>query len=320
MLVNELRKEIENYDKKELKNIIVELYKRIPKSKKEDYNIDEFIKNGKKVEVKNDKLTIEQLEKEINYFLECVDYGYYSSPNKVISKKDRSTWRFKVKRYYKELINFLPNTNDGIKATKLLSDIFKRVSIGSNTLLFTNWETFRAIDILQGDFYEVIIKRILFNDYSRESMVKCIDLLDLPKDPYDFGEAMFDVFANCIKDEKKEEAIELLNEKIKEIELNIKETKNSHILYYLNEDKNSCVTCILKIYLSINKITEGIKYFHENYVERDKEILEYILLNILEEFNLKEEWIKEFEKYIKLDYRQSLLEKYKLLKDGGEFN
>ena len=27
----------------ELKNIIVELYKRIPKNKKEDYNIDEFL-------------------------------------------------------------------------------------------------------------------------------------------------------------------------------------------------------------------------------------------------------------------------------------
>ena len=48
MLVNELRKEIEKYDKNELKNIIIELYKRIPKNKKEDYNIDEFIKNSKK--------------------------------------------------------------------------------------------------------------------------------------------------------------------------------------------------------------------------------------------------------------------------------
>ena len=36
MLVSELRKEIEKYDKKELKNIIVELYKRIPKNKKEE--------------------------------------------------------------------------------------------------------------------------------------------------------------------------------------------------------------------------------------------------------------------------------------------
>ncbi len=45
MLVADLKKEIEKYNKKELESIIVELYKRIPKHKKEDYDIDEFIKN-----------------------------------------------------------------------------------------------------------------------------------------------------------------------------------------------------------------------------------------------------------------------------------
>ena len=44
MLVNELRKEIEKYEKKDLQNIIVELYKKIPKVKKEEYNIDENVK------------------------------------------------------------------------------------------------------------------------------------------------------------------------------------------------------------------------------------------------------------------------------------
>ena len=45
MLVNELKKEIEKYDKKDLVKIIVELYKRIPKYKKEEYSIDDFIKS-----------------------------------------------------------------------------------------------------------------------------------------------------------------------------------------------------------------------------------------------------------------------------------
>ena len=45
MLVSKLKKQIENYDKKDLEKIIIELYKRIPKNKKEDYNIDYFIQN-----------------------------------------------------------------------------------------------------------------------------------------------------------------------------------------------------------------------------------------------------------------------------------
>ena len=43
MLVKDVRKEIEKYNKLELTEIIVEWYKRIPKSKKEEYNIDDFI-------------------------------------------------------------------------------------------------------------------------------------------------------------------------------------------------------------------------------------------------------------------------------------
>ena len=45
MLLKDLKNEIKKYNKKELESIIVELYKRLPKSKKEDYDIDNFIKN-----------------------------------------------------------------------------------------------------------------------------------------------------------------------------------------------------------------------------------------------------------------------------------
>lgn len=56
MLVKDVRKEIEKYNKLELTEIIVELYKRIPKSKKEEYNIDDFIRDAqtKKKKVKKE--------------------------------------------------------------------------------------------------------------------------------------------------------------------------------------------------------------------------------------------------------------------------
>lgn len=92
MLVSEIRKELRKYNHKELENIILELYKIIPKKKKEEYNIDDYIKN---VSIKNKEkkivnLLFIDLKKEIIYFLDCVDNGYYSSPNRIISKKERS--------------------------------------------------------------------------------------------------------------------------------------------------------------------------------------------------------------------------------------
>ena len=43
MKVSELREIIKKYNEEDKEKIIVELYKRIPKKTKEDYNIDNYI-------------------------------------------------------------------------------------------------------------------------------------------------------------------------------------------------------------------------------------------------------------------------------------
>ncbi len=45
MKVNELREKIEKYARADLERITVELYKAIPKAKKEDMAVDELIAN-----------------------------------------------------------------------------------------------------------------------------------------------------------------------------------------------------------------------------------------------------------------------------------
>lgn len=72
---------------------------------------------------------------EINNFLELVDGEYYATPNKIVSKTERSSWRFKVKRYYKELNKIEPNSKNGGMATFLLIELFKRLSRGTYYLL-----------------------------------------------------------------------------------------------------------------------------------------------------------------------------------------
>ena len=95
MKVSELREIIKKYNEEDKEKIIVELYKRIPKRTKEDYNIDNYIMNlNVKVEKSDKEFTIERLEKEVNYFVECANSDLYASPNKIISKSERSKWRF----------------------------------------------------------------------------------------------------------------------------------------------------------------------------------------------------------------------------------
>ena len=61
----------------------------------------------------------------------------------------------------------------------------------------------------------------------------------------------------------------------------------------------------------------AITYFHKNYIEDDKEIKEYILLEKLEKLNLTKEWIKEYESNIDVKFRDSIIKKYAKLKKSS---
>ena len=314
MKVNELREIIKQYSKQENEKIIVELYKRIPKSIKEDYNIDDFIVNlNVKIEKEDKNVTIDILEKQINYFLDCAMNNLYSSPNRVISKTERSKWRFKAKSFYKQLNTFLPTTEEGKKATDLLRDLFETLSYGSNYLIFSSWNTFGAIGVQQSDFLKNIVERKLVNGVTKENMEYCIKLLYVKRDPQEYHRAIRYSFESCLKtSDARYMAIEILDKKIEELEVKYKKKPD----FENKERLNDFIECVVEIYFDLYEIQKGIKYFHEKYIEKDKEIKEYILLDVLELFRLYNEWILEYEsKMEKINYRDSLKEKYEKIKN-----
>lgn len=314
MKVNELREIIRKYNEQEKETIIVELYKRIPKNTKEDYNIDEYITNiNKKMEKGSSQiLTIERLEKEVNYFLECAYDDLYVKPNKIIPKNERGKWRFKVKTFYKQLNSFLPQTDEGEKATNLLKELFKVLSFGTNYLTFSNWNTFGAIQISQSDFLKNIIERKLTNGITNENLKYCIELLNVQYDPQEYHKSLLYSFESCLKTaDARYMAIELLKNQVTKW----KERYQNDSSYENETYTNYFVECIVDIYFELCEAKEGIQYFHKQYIEKNKEIKEYIILEQLEEFELYKEWILEYEKYMeKIEYRDSLKEKYDELK------
>ena len=309
MKIDELREIIKKYNETEREKIIVELYKRIPKSIKEDYNIDDYIINlNTKVEKEKVNVTIERLEKEVNYFLDCAWNDLYATPNRIISKNDRSKWRFKVKTFYKQLNSFLPTNEDGEKATDLLKNLFKILSFGTSYLKFPNWNTFGAIQISQPEFLKNIVERKLSNGVTRENLEYCIDLLNVEYDPMEYQSSMLFAFESCLKtSDARYMALELLKEQVVKWHEKYKEKDN----YKNKEYNNYFVEYVVDIYFKLYEIKDGVNYFHKQYLERDKEIKEYILLNKMETFNLSKEWVLEYERHLgKISYRESLKEQY----------
>lgn len=83
----------------------------------------------------------------------------------------------------------------------------------------------------------------------------------------------------------KEDALEILKEEAIQLKNRLLKTKNNSIAYEIEVNINNYVECILEINLLLNEFEMGINYFHKNYIESDKEIKEYILLNKLDELD-----------------------------------
>ena len=316
MLVKELRDVTKNYNEKELNDIIVELYKRIPKSIKEEYNIDNYLinlKDAKKIKKEEEPISFENLTKEIIYFIECVDNDLYAYPNKIINKNERSKWRFKVKKFYKELNKYPANTKEGLQATTLLIQLFKRLSYGCK---FNSWNTFRAIGMGQSMYYDNIVKRLFANSISKENLSLCISIINLSNDPDELYTTMYDVFIeNLNSKEIKEQVIHLFEDKITELKEQLKEAQNYANEFDIKEDINNIIYAITNIYFTLDEFDKGIKYFQKNYLEKIFEVKEFILLEEIEKYHRYDEWIKEYESH-QILYRESLKEKYQKFKNS----
>ena len=320
MLVNELKKTIENYNNKEKDKLIVELYKKIPKKIKEEYEIDNYIINIKEnLENKPQQTEVpfEKLASEINNFIFLADNDLYAVPNKSVSKVERSKWRFKVKKYYKELSKTDPITENGQIATDLLKELYETLSIGTRYLKFSSWNTFKAIQIPQFSFMETIVKRKLLEGATKENIGYCVNLLGVEIDSYCLFDEMAFAFIDCLKTtDMKYIAIEKLEEQIKNYNEKLIKLKNEkRDTYYIKEKINNFVITVTYLYFSLSEPENGIKFYHKYYIEVESEVKEYVLLEALEIYNLDNAWIDEYEKYMgKIDYRDSLREKYIELK------
>ncbi len=313
MTGKELRLILKEYNQKELIDIILELYKRVPKKKKIEHDIDAFIKHEKK-DIKKEPQTFEELEKEIETFLFYVDSGYYESKNDFVSQKERSNWRLKVKKYYKILCSIDSSSKEGSRSTTLLIEIYKRLSEGSNYLLFVNFETFRALGVSQEDYYAMLLDRLLTVEKDTKTIEVCCDLLMVPKDPYGSNSNLQRALQERLKsEEERNDAISCLKRMIEELKQKQKEEKNSHKLYCYESDSNFLTIMVLILYIVSKKEDKGISFYHKNYQERFSEVKEYILLEQLEEYQCYDAWIKEYESK-KINYRDSLKEKYKKFK------
>ena len=308
MKIDELRTTLSKYDVSELKEIVVTLYKAIPKSRKEGDDLDELLLNYSQKKAKPAKKEVpvdfKALHSDVVTFIDYVSDDLYIAPNRIVSKDKRSKWRFEVRRFIKELIAVQGENSE--VAAQLLADIYEMLCYACNYWIFTSDNPFSAVGYEQPEFLRLVLSKLFYSGFSRDVIKKAVYLtLDSNADQQTFHLKLFYELVSVLKTpDIKEIALTYCEAYAKEY-VGYQAAKTMFQYPAKKEDfrtwehENYAVDLYLLLKFSLQEFDDGIAYYWKNYKESNKETtLHYLLTYFLYGEEFKALWIREYEKAI----------------------
>lgn len=323
MKIQEFRDKIKQCKREDVEKIASELYKLLPKSKKDEYadTLIEDIISGKAKEKKQNRnvsMDFDALKKEINTFIENVDNDLYIIPNRIVPKDKRSKWRFEVKRFIKQLNAVPVDGENGEESARLLRELYIRLAHGCGYCIFPTDDPFQSIGIRQSDFYEMLIKRTLatgFTDENIKNMLEDAAFVFIDRNSLHIELEM--IFAESLKTSGlKYKAIGFIKEYMELRENELKKTdKYSNNRYQIKNDIEELCETMLVISNMLYEPDDAVEYYWQHDKESDKEITLYKLLRNIRQFGDDKLWIKVYEDGLKKNIkpRDSLKKLYQEL-------
>lgn len=330
MKVDELKVKLSTLEKNELIKMAVEFYKLIPKSKKEDYNLDALI-NAPEVKIAKPSVSvpvinIDALETEVNTFIVNAKEQYYLMPNRIVSKQERSKWRFKVKAWYKELIN-TKNAGSGIaKQSAVLTTLYELLCEACHYQYFSGDDPFDSVGVAQTDFFRSVLQLIEKSHGKIDIVNKGIGLIvNNPVNRHTLNSDLMVEFVNILDvPDVKYKALErtqmMLEENNRKSQTTPKKQHYSydHEEYKKNEKRNNLAELGFRLHASLFEYKEAIQFYNQHAYKTDGEIKLYILIRLLFEIQ-KRDYIKSaLEAAVKegVKLRPSLVNLLKLLEEN----
>jgi hypothetical protein len=235
MLISEVRELLKKYKEEDLRLIISEMYKSIPKKMREDKDIDALLQDvhaylriGKVEKIQDKQIDIKDLKPEIEEFIDYAYKQYYFAANSFVHKKERPKWRFKVKAYIKSLQGISVEGEEGKTANDLLEKLYNMLSYACGYYIFSTDDPFRSVGIEQTALLDTVIMRKLGNEINKESIKAVISLvINSRVDRETLHSSIINVLVKNLKSsDSKEIAIEQCG--ILKVELNKSKSNSSN--------------------------------------------------------------------------------------------
>lgn len=323
MKINEFRDKVSKAEREDLEKIAAELYKAIPKARKEaetDALIEGILehKDVKKKKNSAESVDFDTLKKEIEAFLTRVDNNLYYMPNRVVPKSKRSQWRFEVKSFIKQ-IDMIPGDGDnGPESARLLREIYKRLAYGCGYYIFPSDDPFRSVGIRQPVLYEKMIKRTFASGFEDEKIRNMLlDATTCYIDRQSLHIELEMIFAGALNtSDMKHKAIEIIRELVPEYEKK-RDASRPYSSQFYNSARAAEELCetFLCIAIMLGEPDEAIGYYWKHAKDSDNEITLYKLLDTIALFEDRDLWIMTYEDALKkkIKPRDYLQEKYRKL-------
>ncbi len=333
MKVSELRQKLKAMKKDELQTLFVEMYKQIPQKVREAKEIDSLIDNPnyykekrKNSTVKNETVDFEDVKLEVERFIQDAYADHYIAPNRIISKKERSNWRFTAKRLVDNVTSLSNDPKHMKTCASLLEELYKLFCYASSHYVFASDTPFQTIKISQADF----LKRVILlkkqtetpDEWIRDAVLLIIDN-DVDYDT--LYRSLMIVFIETLNNAPiKEKAVEickqLVAEKKKELK-QMKVSKHSSTTFSMERKINHLIEMVFMIQSLLGEYEAANTYFQKNYEEDIAEVKLYIFLKLIMGYQQPKNWLMEYERAVKkgIEPRNSLQDMYDEMKRTNEF-
>lgn len=307
MKIGELREKIKNVKTDDLQQIIVEMYKQIPKKMREEKEIDKLIedpeifKKRKSAKKSMKDLDFSSVEKEVQFFIKNAYEQNYVAPNRTIPKKERSNWRFTAKRLVDQVTSFANHPEHRKVSISLLEELYRLFVYASGHYVFVSDEPFYTLKIPQEDF----LKRIIWLKKEIEDPDKWISdslklVLECDLDYQTSTSSLLEVILSTLNNAPlKERMVGIAEKLIQEKRSSAKRTKGRYRDWKQEEMINHLVKMVFMTQSALGEYQLAVEFFEKYYIESKDEIKLFILLRLIMKYQNIEVWKNEYERAVK---------------------
>ena len=341
MKVAALRALLDRYDADQLRLLVVETYKLLPKRVREDSAIDDLVRDPRprpraarkaRAEPPPD---IELLADEIGDFLEFANLHYYIAPNRFVPKSERPKWRFLVKRFVRQLTEVAGDEEALPQAADLLGRLYRLLCLACGQWVFNTDDPFRSVGIEQ----TALLGQVLALDRARlppgEFVPHALELVvesELDRSTLSTGliEALVEQLPTPAL---RELAIAACTRRIAEIDREHAAARgerrggkgrapafgHENSDYSVRSRVNRLAETGFRCHVALGNPESAVRYFERHCREKDPEVKLYVLLSRLLQLRLKERWLAAYEEAVEKGVRprKSVKEAYQKVRASG---